>query len=102
MGQHVSENIRRLAGMFLVEQQKLARYADISRQSMYAIYTGRSLPRVDTAMRIARAFGISVEDLYADPRECLGAALRHLYDAPVTESDEGVDAEVTPIRKARK
>jgi DNA-binding XRE family transcriptional regulator len=99
---HVSENIRRLAGMFLVEQQKLARHADISRQSMYAIYTGRSRPSTNTAMRIARAFGITVEDLFAEPRECLTAAVPHLYDAPINHPEEGVTGgKVKPIRKAR-
>ena len=92
--------------MFLVEQQRLARAADISRQSMYAIYIGRSRPRADTALRIARAFGITVEDLYAEPRECLAAALPKLYEVPITEPEEGltdvVTGTVTPIKKARK
>lgn len=66
---------------------------------MYAIYTGRSRPSANTALRIARAFGITVEDLYADPRECLAAALPHLYDAPITEPEEGLTDKVTPIRK---
>jgi len=91
--------------MFLVEQQRLAREAGISRQSMHAIYTGRSRPSADTALRIAKAFGISVEDLYAEPRECLAAALPKLYEAPITEPDEGVTdivtGKVTPIKKAR-
>jgi DNA-binding XRE family transcriptional regulator len=103
---HVSENIRRLAGMFLVEQQRLARHANISRQSMYAIYTGRSRPSADTALRIARAFGISVEDLYAEPRECLAAAVPHLYDAPITAPEaaptNAATGKITPIRRANE
>jgi putative transcriptional regulator len=103
MVRHVSENIRRLAGMFLVEQQRLAREAGISRQSMHAIYTGRSRPSADTALRIARAFGITVEDLFAEPRECLAAALPNLYEAPINEPEEGltdlVTGKVMPIRK---
>jgi hypothetical protein len=27
-----------------------------------------------------KAFGITVEDLFAEPRECLAAALPHLYE----------------------
>lgn len=92
--------------MFLVEQQRLAREAGISRQSMHAIYTGRSRPSADTALRIARAFGITVEDLYAEPRECLAAALPKLYEAPITGPEKGltdvVTGKVTPIKKARK
>ena len=92
--------------MFLVEQQRLARAAGISRQSMHAIYTGRSRPSADTILRIAQAFGIAVEDLYAEPKDCLAAALPHLHDAPVTEPEEGLTdvatGTVTPIQKARK
>jgi putative transcriptional regulator len=106
MFHQISDNIRRLAGMFLVEQQRLAREVGISRQSMHAIYTGKSRPSADTAMRIAAAFGITVEDLMAEPRECLGAALPHLYEAPITELELGdtdiVTGKVTPLRKGRK
>jgi putative transcriptional regulator len=103
---HVSENIRRLAGMFLVEQQRLAREVGITRQSMHAIYSGRSRPSAVTALRIAKAFGVTVEDLYAEPRECLAAALPKLHEAPITEVEAGitdvVTGKVTPIKKAHK
>jgi putative transcriptional regulator len=106
MVHQVSENIRRLAGMFLVEQQRLAREVGISRQSMHAIYTGRSRPSTETAMRIAKAFGITVEDLFAEPRECLAAALPHLYETSITELEVGetdiVTGKVTPLRKGRE
>lgn len=91
--------------MFLVEQQRVAQEADVARQSMYAIYYGLSRPSAETAFRIARAFGITVDDLYATPPECLAAALPHLYDAPITHprgDDSGtgpVSGEVRPIRK---
>jgi DNA-binding XRE family transcriptional regulator len=106
--QHVSENIRRLAGMFLVEQQRVAQEADIARQSMYAIYYGLSRPGAETAFRIARAFGITVDDLYATPPDCLAAALPHLYDAPITRprddprGEDSAASKVTPIKKPPK
>ncbi len=84
MVSNVAENIRRLAGMFLVEQRQLAAAAGVTRQSMYAIYSGRSRPKTETALAIAQAFGITVEDLYSTPRECLTAAIPHLDDAPIT------------------
>jgi putative transcriptional regulator len=112
---HLAENIRRLGGMFLVEQQRLAREVGVSRQSMYAIYSGRSQPSAATALRIAKAFGITVEDLYAEPRDCLAAALPHLSDAPIADLEPGtydivtgdkvpdvVPDKVTPIKRARK
>jgi DNA-binding XRE family transcriptional regulator len=105
----VGENIRRLAGMFLVEQRRLAAEADITRQSLYAIYSGKSRPSAETALRIAAAFGITVNDLYASPAECLGAALPHLEDAPITVDHDlppgtvtdVVTGEVTPLKKRR-
>jgi putative transcriptional regulator len=104
--ENLSENVRRLAGMFLVEQQRLAYEAGITRQSMHAIYSGRSQPSARTALRIAKAFGITVDDLYADPRECLAAALPHLDDAPIATLAVGVTdvvtGEVTPIKRARE
>lgn len=53
-----------------------------------------------------RRLQCTVEDLYAEPRECLAAALPHLYEAPITEPEEGgtdvVTGKVTPIKKGRK
>ena len=90
--------------MFLAEQQKLARYAGVTRQSMHKIMTGTSRPSTDTALSLAGAFGITVEDLYSEPRECLAAALPHLYDAPINELDPGTydvvtGEKVTPLRR---
>ena len=103
--ENLSENVRRLAGMFLVEQQRLAFEAGITRQSMHAIYSGRSQPSARTALRIAKAFGVTVDDLYADPQQCLAAAIPHLNDAPIAELAVGttdvVTGEITPIKKAR-
>lgn len=44
----------------------------------------RSFPRADTTLRIAEAFGVSLNALYSEPIECLREALDHLYDAPIT------------------
>ena len=62
---------------------------------MHKIMTGASRPSIDTARRIARAFGITVEDLYAEPRDCLAAALPHLYDAPINDLEPGTYDVVT-------
>jgi hypothetical protein len=47
-----------------------------------------------------------VEDLYAEPRECLTAALPHLHEAPISEPEaevtDVVTGKVTPIEKGRK
>lgn len=47
-------------------QAELAAAAGVSRQALGALEAGRHLPRVDAAVRLARALGTSVEEL-ADP-----------------------------------
>lgn len=46
-------------------QTELARRADIPRASLSAVETGRAKPSVDTALKLARCLGCSVEDLFA-------------------------------------
>ncbi len=47
-----------------LNQSELARAVEISRQSLFQIEAGSSLPRVDTALRIARVLDIDVESLF--------------------------------------
>lgn len=46
-------------------QVELARSAGVSRQLIGAVEAGRHAPRVDAALALARALGVSVEDLFA-------------------------------------
>lgn len=46
-------------------QVELARSAGVSRQLVGAVEAGRHAPRVDAALALARALGVSVEDLFA-------------------------------------
>jgi DNA-binding XRE family transcriptional regulator len=48
-----------------LSQDELARRADVSRQALGALEAGRHLPRVDAAIRLARALGTTVEELLA-------------------------------------
>lgn len=50
-----------------LSQADLARAAGVSRQLISAVEGGRHAPAVDTAIRIARALGASVEDLFGPP-----------------------------------
>jgi putative transcriptional regulator len=45
-------------------QAEFARKLGISRQSLYAIETGRFDPSLPLAFGIARAFGLTVEDIF--------------------------------------
>jgi DNA-binding XRE family transcriptional regulator len=87
---NLAQNVRRLAGMHLASMDKLAQYIGISRQTMQAIVAHdpgqRSLPRTETVIKIAEAFGISLDALYREPVECLREALEHFEQAPIAEA----------------
>jgi DNA-binding XRE family transcriptional regulator len=84
---NVAQNVRRLAGLYLVSLEQLAGFVRISRQSMQTMVAHephhRSLPKADTAIRIAEAFGVSLNALYSDPVDCLREAVEHFEEAPI-------------------
>ena len=45
-------------------QERLAELAHLSRQSVISIEQGRFLPTIETALRLAQALGVGVEDLF--------------------------------------
>ena len=47
-------------------QAELAERVNIARQSLNAIETGKAAPSLPLGMRIAREFGVAVEDLFSD------------------------------------
>jgi transcriptional regulator with XRE-family HTH domain len=61
----VGRRVRRLRRARGLSQDELATAAGVSRQAVGALEAGRHLPRVDAALRIARALGTTVEDLLA-------------------------------------
>ena len=58
-------------------QQDLARKVCATRQALHAIETGRYLPNVALAVRLARALGCRVEDLFAPPASVSGGSVVH-------------------------
>jgi transcriptional regulator with XRE-family HTH domain len=76
-------NLRHLLGMHNVSQQRLARYVGLSPQGLWNILHGRSEPRSSTAQRIAAAFGITMDALFADTGSCVRAAAGVFERAPV-------------------
>ena len=76
-------NVRHLLGMHNVSQQRLARYLGLSPQGLWNILHGRSEPRSRTAQRIAAAFGITMDSLFADTGSCMRAAAGVFERAPV-------------------
>ena len=45
-------------------QQMLASWAEVPANTLWAVEHNRSIPRVDTALRIAGALGVRVEDVF--------------------------------------
>lgn len=62
----ISNNIRRLR-FFAGEmtQQELAEKAGISRQTVISIEAGKYAPTLELAFRIADAFGVGIEEVFA-------------------------------------
>lgn len=88
-------NLRHLLGMHNVSQQRLARYLGLSPQGLWNILHGRSEPRSRTAQRIAAAFGITMDALFADTGSCVRAAAGVFERAPVrglSESNGGPES----------
>jgi putative molybdopterin biosynthesis protein len=63
------ERVRRARIARGVSQSRLARSAGISRQALGAIESGGYQPGVETALRLARELGESVESLFGDASE---------------------------------
>lgn len=64
-GTPLENDIRRLrlerAGM---TQQQLADACQVTRQTIIALEAGRYAPSLELAFRLARAFGVGVEDVF--------------------------------------
>jgi DNA-binding XRE family transcriptional regulator len=79
----IGENLRRLAGLHLASMESLQEEVGVSRQTIFNVSSGRSVPTWNTVTGMAKAFGITTDELAADAQTCLRAAIDHLYDAPI-------------------
>ena len=50
-------------------QEELARRAGVTRQTIIALEAGKYVPSLALAFRIARVFGVTVEDVFQFPDE---------------------------------
>jgi putative transcriptional regulator len=62
----MNNHLRQLRGERGWSQAFLAEKLDVSRQSVNAIETGRYDPSLPLAFRIARLFGLRIEDIFED------------------------------------
>ena len=66
MGGNITNRVRELREAHnRMTQQALAEAVDVSRQTIIAIEQGRYSPSLEVAMKIARAFGESVERVFS-------------------------------------
>lgn len=95
---YLAQNVRRLAGMHLASMEKLAQFVSVSRPTMQAIVAHdpaqRSLPKAETAIKIAEAFGVSLNALYQEPLDCLREAVEHFDEAPIAQFVEAPTVEM--------
>ena len=60
----IAKNIKRLRKQRSLSQDKLPKLADISHNTIIKIESGAiQSPTMDTAQKIAKAFGVSLDDL---------------------------------------
>lgn len=76
-------NLKHLSGMHDISQRDLAEHLGLSVQGLWNILHGRSEPRLRTAERIAIAFAIPLDSLFADTGACLRDAARSFEQAPI-------------------
>ena len=79
----IGTNLRHLVGMHDLLQREVADYVGLSPQGLWNILNGRSEPRSRTVRECARAFGVSIDDLFADTGTCLRAAAASYETAPI-------------------
>lgn len=63
---HVKNRVRELRFQFgEMTQEGLAAQIGVSRQTIIAIEQGRYCPSLESALRMARAFGVTVDDVFS-------------------------------------
>jgi len=60
----IRNRLRELRARFNMSQEELARRVGVTRQTIIAIEKGKYLPSLRLAFRIARVFGMKIEDIF--------------------------------------
>jgi len=68
--ERVVVRLRELRARYGVSQEELARAVGVTRQTIIAIEKGRYLPSLKLALKIARFFGTSVEEVFQLVEDC--------------------------------
>jgi putative transcriptional regulator len=65
----VTNSIRALRDAHGITQAELAQRIGVTRQTVIAIEAGRYSPTLELAFKIARVFGVGLDDLFQYPEE---------------------------------
>jgi DNA-binding XRE family transcriptional regulator len=76
-------NVRHLLGMHDLRREQFAAFVGISSAGLRDILSGKSEPSLATVRRMTAAFGLTVDDLYAERPACLRMAAIVFESAPV-------------------
>src|SRR5262245_62784274 len=90
MDEYRSDRLRGVRETNGLTQAELAERAGVSRQLVSAVEAGRNTPSVEGALRIARALGTSVEELFGDP----APAVRSVLGETLAEGESVVVARI--------
>jgi len=63
--------LREVRARYGVSQEELAKAVGVTRQAIIAIEKGRCIPSLPLALKIARFFGLKVEDIFQLDEACL-------------------------------
>ena len=85
----VGRNLRHLVGMHDLLQREVAAYIGLSAQGLWNILNARSEPGSLTLRKCAQAFGVTIDDLFADTGSCLRAAANSYEAAPIRTVADG-------------
>lgn len=62
--QHISNRIKVWRAEYDLTQQQLADEIGVTRQTINALEKGKYVPSLDLAFRIARRFGVTIEEVF--------------------------------------
>ena len=66
----IDVRLREWRARYRISQQKLAEAVGVTRQTIIAIEKGKYLPSLELALKIAKFFGVNVEDIFVLKKEC--------------------------------
>lgn len=68
----ITNRLRELRAKYRMSQEELARRVGVTRQTIIAIENGKYLPSLKLAFKIARVFGMKIEDIfiYNEEEDC--------------------------------